>query len=86
MNLLTLFFQYTYNIVLKERYIDDSSTHPNLDPDLWLEIVLFGGPYRNRVYGLSNTTSEFLQTTHNFSTTGFSQSILSTQTLGSRRF
>jgi len=30
------FFQDTYNTRLKERYDDDSSTHPDLDPDLWL--------------------------------------------------
>jgi hypothetical protein len=36
MNLL-FSFQDTYNSRLKERYDDDPSTHPDIDPDLWLE-------------------------------------------------
>jgi hypothetical protein len=62
------FFQDTYNTWLKERYGDDTLTHPDLDPDLWLEAWLFGGPYRNWLYSLSNTTTEDLRTTHNVST------------------
>jgi len=38
------------------------------------------GPDRNWVYGLSNTTIEDLWITHNVSTIGWSQLILSTQT------
>jgi len=75
-----------YNIGLKEKYGDDSSTHPNLDPNLWLEIESFGGPDWNRVYDLFDTTSAFLQTAHNVWTVWCSQLILSTQTPGWRQF
>ena len=37
-------------------------------------------PDRNQVYGLSNTMSEFLQTTHNILTVGSLQLVLSIQT------
>ena len=53
----------------------------DIDLDLWLKTRSFGGPNRNQVYELSNTISEFLQTTHSASTVGCSQSILSIQTL-----
>jgi len=66
---------------LKERYADDPSTHPNIDLDLWLEAGSSGGPDRNKMYGLSNTTIENLRTTHSVSTVGCSQSISSTQSL-----
>jgi len=54
-------FQETYNSWLRERYGDNPSTHPNFDPDLWMEVGSSGGPEKNRVYGLSNTTTENLQ-------------------------
>jgi hypothetical protein len=75
------FFQDTYNNRLKERYMDDPLTHPYLDPDLWLEAGSSSGPDRNRVYELSNTTTENLQMTHSVSTIGCLQLVLSTQTL-----
>jgi hypothetical protein len=40
---------------------DDPLTHPDIDPNLWLETGSFGGPNRNRVYGLSNTIAENLR-------------------------
>ena len=61
---------------MKERYKDDLSTHP----DLWLEAGSSGGPNKNRVYELSNTTAENLQMTHSASTVGCSQLISSIQT------
>ena len=48
-------FQETYNSRLRERYGDNPSTHPDFDPDLWMEVGSSGGPDKNRVYGLSNT-------------------------------
>ena len=48
-------FQETYNSRLRERYGDNLSTHPDFDPDLWMEVGSSGGPDKNRVYGLSNT-------------------------------
>jgi len=69
-------FHDTYNSQLKERYKDDLSTHP----DLWLEAGSSGGPNKNRVYELSNTTAENLQMTHSASTVGCSQLISSIQT------
>jgi hypothetical protein len=53
-------FQDTYNSRLKERYRNDPSTHPDIDPDLWLEAGSFGGLDRNWVYELSNITDEKL--------------------------
>jgi hypothetical protein len=47
--------------LLRERYGDDLSTHPDFDPDLWMEVESFGGPDKNRVYRLSNTTAENLR-------------------------
>lgn len=41
-----------YNSRLKKRYEDDLSTHPDFDPDLWLEGGSPGGPDRNWEYGL----------------------------------
>jgi len=51
-----LFCQDMYNTWLKERYKDDHLTHPDLDPNLWLEARLFDEPDRNWVYNLSHTT------------------------------
>jgi len=64
---------------LRKRYKDDPSTHPDLDLDLWMKARSFGGPDKNRVYGLSNTTNDNLWATHSVSTVGSSQSVLSTQ-------
>jgi hypothetical protein len=63
---------------MKERYGDDPLINPDLNMNLWLEARLSGGPDRNLVCGLSNTTIEDLRTTHNVSTSGCSRSILST--------
>jgi hypothetical protein len=49
------------------------------DPDLWMEVGSSGGPDKNRLYGLSNTTAENLRAARNVSTVGSSQSVLSTQ-------
>jgi hypothetical protein len=47
--------------------------------DLWMEVGSSGGPDKNRVYGLSNTTTENLRSAHNVSTVGSSPSVSSTQ-------
>jgi hypothetical protein len=49
-------------------------THPEFDPDLWMEVGSSGGPDKNRVYELSNTTADNLRTTRSVSTVGSSQS------------
>jgi hypothetical protein len=54
-------------------------TLPEFDPDLWMEVGLSGGPEKNRVYGLSNTTAENLRAARSVSTVGSSQSVSSTQ-------
>jgi hypothetical protein len=72
-------FQETYNSRLRERYGDDPSTHPDCDPNLWMEVRSFGGPEKNRVYGLSNTTAENLRSARSVSTIGSSPSVSSTQ-------
>jgi len=64
---------------LRERYGDDILTHPEFDPDLWMEVGSSGGPDKNRVYGLSNTTADNLRLTHSVSTVGSFQSISSSQ-------
>jgi len=64
---------------LRERYGDDPLTHPEFDPDLWMEVGSSGGPDKNRVYGLSNITAENLRVTRSVSTVGSSQSVSSTQ-------
>jgi len=74
-----IYFQETYNNWLRERYGDDILTHPEFDPDLWMEVGSSSGPDKNRVYGLSNTTADNLQSTRSVSTVGSSQSILSSQ-------
>ena len=73
------YFQETYNNWLRERYRDDPSTRPEFDPDLWMEFGSSGGPDKNRVYGLSNTTADNLRTTRTASTIGSSQSVSSFQ-------
>ena len=60
---------------MRERYGDNPLTHPNL----WMEVGSSGGPDKNQVYGLSNTTVENLQSVHNVLTVGSSQLVLSTQ-------
>jgi hypothetical protein len=40
-------FQDTYNNWLKERNMDDPSTHLDFDLNLWFEVESFGGPDRN---------------------------------------
>jgi len=67
-------FQETYNNRLRERYVDDTLTHPEFDPDLWMEVGSSGGPDKNRVYGLSNTTAANLRSTCSVSIVGSSQS------------
>jgi hypothetical protein len=72
-------FQETYNSRLRERYGDDPSTHSDFDLDLWMEVGSSGGPNKNQVYRLSNTTAENLQASYCVSTVGTSQSVSSTQ-------
>jgi len=72
-------FQETYNSRLRERYGDDPSTHPDFDPNLWMEVGSSDGPNKNRVYGLSNTTTENLRAARSVSIVGNSQSVSSTQ-------
>jgi len=81
LNMMSAFFyfQETYNNRLRERYGDDILTHPEFDPDLWMEVGSSGGPDKNQVYGLSNTTADNLRTTRSVSTVGSSQSISSSQ-------
>ena len=82
LNMMITFYFYfheTYNNRLRERYGDDTLTHPEFDPDLWMEVGSSGGPDKNRVYGLSNTTADNLRSTHSVSTVGSSQSISSSQ-------
>jgi hypothetical protein len=62
-----------------ERYGNDPLTHLEFDPDLWMEVGSSGGPDKNRVYGLSNTTSKNLQEARSVSTVGSSQSVSNTQ-------
>ena len=73
------YFQETYNSRLREKYGDDPSIHLDLDPDLWMEVGSSGGPDKNQVYGLSNTTTENLRAARSVSTVGSSQSVSSTQ-------
>jgi hypothetical protein len=73
------YFQETYNNRLRERYGDDTLTHPEFDPDFWMEVGSLGGPDKNWVYGLSNTTADNLRSTRSVSTVGSSQSISSSQ-------
>jgi hypothetical protein len=54
-------------------------THPEFDPDLWMEVGSSGGPDKNRVYGLSNTTAENLRVVRSVSTVGSSESVSSAQ-------
>jgi len=78
--MITFFcFQETYNSRLRERYGDDPLTHPEFDSDLWMEVGSSGGPVKNWVYRLSNTTAENLQAARSVSTIGSSQSVSSTQ-------
>jgi hypothetical protein len=70
--------QETYNNRLRERYGDDPSTHMDFDPDLWIEVGSSGGPDKNQVYRLSNTTAENLRTAYSVSTVGSSTSVSST--------
>jgi hypothetical protein len=64
---------------LRERYRDNPSTHPDFNPDLCMEVGSSGGPEKNRVYGLSNTTAENLCSARSVSTVGSSLSVSSTQ-------
>jgi hypothetical protein len=64
---------------LRERYGNNLSTHPDFDPDLWMEVGSSGGPEKNQVYGLSNTTAENLRSARSVSTVESSPSVSSTQ-------
>jgi hypothetical protein len=60
--------------------MDDPSTRPNLDLDLWLKANSSDGPDTNWMYKLSNITTKNLRTARSASTIGCLQSIPSTQT------
>jgi hypothetical protein len=79
MMIFFLNFQETYNSRLRERDGDNPSTHPDFDPDLWMEVGSSSGPDKNRVYGLSNTTTENLCSARSVSTVGSTPSVSSTQ-------
>jgi hypothetical protein len=82
LNMMITFFNFRRLIIIgwrKERYGDNILTHPEFDPDLWMEVGLSSGPDKNRVYGLSNTTTDNLRSTRSVSTVGSSQSISSSQ-------
>ena len=64
---------------MRERYEDDPLTHSVFDLDLWMEAGSSGGPDKNRVYGLSNTTADNLRSARSASAVGSSQSISSSQ-------
>ena len=64
---------------MRERYEDDPSSHPDFNPDLWMEVGSSGGPDKNQVYGLSNTTVEKLLSARSVLTDGSSPSVSSTQ-------
>ena len=64
---------------MRERYGDDPSTYPEFDPDLWMEVGSSGGPDKNQVYGLSNTTTDNLRSARSALTVGISQSISRSQ-------
>jgi hypothetical protein len=71
--------QETYNSRLRERCGDDPLTQPDFNPDLWMEVGSSGGPDKNQVYGLSNTTVDKLWSARSVSTFGSSPLVLSTQ-------
>jgi len=82
LNMMITFFIFRRPIIIgwrKERYGDDILTHPEFDPDLWMEVGSSGGPDKNQVYGLSNTTADNLRSTRSVLTVGSSQSISSSQ-------
>jgi len=54
-------------------------THPEFDPELWMEVGLSSGLDKNQVYGLFNTTADNLRSARSVSTVGSSQSISSSQ-------
>ena len=64
---------------MRERYGDDPLTHPEFDLDLWMEVGSSGGPDKNRVYGLSNTTADNLRSARSASTVESSQLVSSFQ-------
>jgi hypothetical protein len=66
------------NSRLRERYGDDPSTNPDFDLDLWMEVGSFGGPDKNQVYRLSNTTAENLRAAGSVLTVGSSPSVSNT--------
>ena len=71
--------QETYNSRLRERYGDDPLTQPDFDLDLWVEVETSGGPDKNRVYGLSNTTAKKLRSARSVSNVASSPLVSSTQ-------
>ena len=73
------YFQETYNSRLRKRYGDDALTHPQFDPDLWMEVRSSSGPNKNQVYEISNTTVKNLQAAYSVSIVGSSQLVSSTQ-------
>jgi hypothetical protein len=80
LNLMILVFISRRHIIAGwERYGNDPSTHLDFNLDLWMEVGSSGGPDRNQVFGLSNTTTENLRATRGVSTVWSSQLVSSTQ-------
>lgn len=71
---LSYFFQETYSTRLYERYWDDPSTCQEIFLDLWLDAGSNGGPDRNWVYGIPNTTTKDIRVGRSVSIVGNSQS------------
>ena len=78
--MMITFFIFRRPIIVVEGEIRDYPlTHPDFDSKLRIEVGSFGGPDKNQIYGLSNTTAENLWVARSVSTVGSSQSVLSTQ-------
>jgi len=74
------FFIFKRSIIVGwRRYGDDPSTHPDFDPDLWMEVGSSGGHDKNQVYRLSNTRTENFGAARSVSTIGSFQLVSSTQ-------
>jgi hypothetical protein len=48
------YFQETYNNRLREKYGDDILTHPEFDPNLWMEVGSSRGPIKSGLRALQH--------------------------------
>ena len=62
---------------MRERYGDNPSTHPDFDPDLWMEAGSSGGPDKNSSSG--SPTLRLKTCVRSVSTVGSSPSVSNTQ-------